>query len=79
MSDHVHNGMPGAALAGVAWCKSQHSGCLGNCVEAATVDRRKVALRNSRDLSGPVLIFSRDEMAAFLAGVKHGEFDHVFC
>jgi hypothetical protein len=35
----------------------------------------EVAMRNSRDPGGPVLIFSRNEMAAFLAGAKDGEFD----
>jgi hypothetical protein len=35
----------------------------------------QVAMRNSRDPGGPELIFSRDEMAAFLAGAKDGEFD----
>lgn len=29
----------------------------------------------SRHSGGPALIFSRDEMAAFLAGAKDGEFD----
>ena len=79
MSQHIHNGMPAAALAGVTWRKSKHSGCVGNCVEAAALDSGEVALRNSRDPNGPALIFTRDEMAAFLAGAKDGEFDDVGC
>jgi hypothetical protein len=79
MSQHVHNGMPAASLAGVTWRKSKRSGCVGNCVEAAALDSGEVALRNSRDPNGPALIFSRDEMAAFLAGAKDGEFDDVGC
>ena len=35
----------------------------------------EVAMRNSRDPGGPALIFSRNEMAAFLAGAKDGESD----
>jgi hypothetical protein len=49
----------------------------GNCVEAGVLEGGEVALRNSRDPSGLVLIFSRDEMAAFLAGGKDGEFDNI--
>src|SRR5579884_1464149 len=77
LSPHFYNGMPAAALAGVIWRKSRRSGCLGNCVEAAVLNRGHVALRNSRDPRGPALIFSRGEMAAFLAGAKDGEFDSV--
>lgn len=32
-------------------------------------------MRNSRDPDGPALVFTRAEIAAFLSGVKHGEFD----
>ncbi len=34
-----------------------------------------VAVRNSRDKEGPALIYPRAEMAAFLRGLKNGEFD----
>ncbi len=34
-----------------------------------------VALRDSKDPTGPVLIFTPGEWAAFLAGAKDGEFD----
>ena len=77
MSESVHNGMSATELAGVVWRKSRHSGQLGNCVEAAVLDGGDVAMRNSRYPGGPALIFTRDEMAAFLAGAKDGEFDDV--
>jgi uncharacterized protein DUF397 len=77
MSLPVHNGMSAAGLAGVTWRKSRRSGQLGNCVEAAVLDNGKIAMRNSRYPSGPALIFTRDEMTAFLAGAKDGEFDDV--
>jgi hypothetical protein len=77
MSQHLHNGVLTAALAGVTWHKSKHSGAYGNCVEAAVLEGGEIALRNSRDPSGPALIFSRNEMAAFLAGAKDGEFDNM--
>lgn len=75
MSQMIRNGMPASGLAGMTWRKSRHSGQLGNCVEAAALPGGEVAMRNSRDPGGPALIFSRDEMAAFLAGAKDGEFD----
>lgn len=75
MSQRIRNGMPAAGLAGVTWRKSRHSGQLGNCVETAALGASEVAMRNSRDPGGPALIFTRDEMAAFLAGAKDGEFD----
>jgi hypothetical protein len=34
-----------------------------------------VAFRNSRDPEGPALIYTRDEILAFLGGAKDGEFD----
>jgi hypothetical protein len=75
MSQSTRNGMPASGLAGVCWRKSRHSGQLGNCVETAALRGGEVAMRNSRDPDGPALIFSRDEIAAFLAGAKDGEFD----
>jgi uncharacterized protein DUF397 len=77
MSESVHNGMSATELTGVMWRKSRHSGQLGNCVEATVLDGGDVAMRNSRYPGGPALIFTRDEMAAFLAGAKDGEFDDV--
>jgi hypothetical protein len=34
-----------------------------------------VAVRDSKDPSGPVLIFGREEWAAFVGSAKGGEFD----
>ncbi len=79
MSESVRNGISSADLAGVTWRKSRHSGQLGNCVETAALAGGDVAVRNSRYPSGPALIFTRDEVAAFLAGAKDGEFDDLAC
>jgi Domain of unknown function (DUF397) len=79
MSEAVRNGISATDLAGVTWRKSRHSGQLGNCVESAPLDSGDVAVRNSRHPGGPALIFTRDEMAAFLAGAKDGEFDDLAC
>lgn len=77
MADRAHNGVSAAGLAGAVWRKSRHSGQIGNCVETALLGNGEVAVRNSRFPSGPALIFTRAEMAAFLAGAKDGEFDDV--
>lgn len=73
----IVNGMPADRLAGAAWRKSSHSGYNGNCVELAALRDGAVAVRNSRDPHGPALIYTSAEIAAFLAGIKDGEFDDV--
>ena len=62
-------------LSSVEWRKSSFSGSNG-CVEVAILDGA-VAVRDAKDPAGPVLRFTRDEWAAFLAGVRDGEFDGV--
>ncbi|WP_432138164.1 MULTISPECIES: DUF397 domain-containing protein [unclassified Streptomyces] len=72
----VRNGVPASSL-GVRWTKSSHSNAEGNCVEIALLTGGDVALRNSRDPEGPALVYTPAELAAFLAGAKGGEFDHL--
>ncbi|GAA2359753.1 DUF397 domain-containing protein [Saccharopolyspora halophila] len=61
------------------WRKSERSNPSGNCVELAELDRGSIAVRNSRFLDGPVLVYTREELAAFLEGVKAGDFDDLIC
>ncbi|WP_236790481.1 DUF397 domain-containing protein [Amycolatopsis sp. GM8] len=77
MAKRFSNGMPATELTGADWRKSKFSGAMGNCVEVATLASGEVAMRNSRFPEGPALVYTRDEMAAFLAGAKDGEFDDV--
>lgn len=56
------------------WFKSRRSGGNGNCVEVAFVDD-VVGVRDSKDQSGPVLVFTEAEWKAFVGGVKDGEFN----
>lgn len=62
-------------LSTATWTKSTRSGpnC-DNCVEVAFVGGA-VALRDSKNPSGPALIFTPGEWDAFVAGAKDGEFD----
>lgn len=57
----------------VVWRKSTLSES-GDCVEVAFIDS-DVLVRQSRDPLGPALNFSRREWAAFVGGVRRGEFD----
>ncbi|MFE7646960.1 DUF397 domain-containing protein [Streptomyces phaeoluteigriseus] len=72
----VPNGVPANTL-GARWIKSSHSNAEGNCVEVAVLDGGGVAMRNSRDPEGPALVYTPAEVAAFVAGAKGGEFDHL--
>jgi hypothetical protein len=75
--EQVRNGMSADLLSNANWRKSRHSGAVGNCVEVAPLAGGEIAMRNSRFPSGPALIYTREEIAAFLAGAKDGEFDDV--
>ena len=72
----VENGVPADQL-GLAWRKSKASNPSGACVEVAPLPDGEVAVRNSRHPSGPALIYTRAEIAAFLAGARAGEFDDL--
>jgi hypothetical protein len=69
---------PGPAGSGpLRWRKATASNPSGNCVEVAALPGGGVALRNSRFPGGPVLEYTRAELAAFLDGVRDGEFDDL--
>lgn len=62
-------------LARAAWRKSTRSQT-SNCVEVAPMPAT-VALRDSKDRGGPVLLFDRGEWRHFLAATKEGQLDRV--
>jgi hypothetical protein len=73
-----YNGMPAAELPRLNWQKSSRSNPSGNCVEiAALPERAGIAVRNSRDPEGAVLIYTFAEIEAFIAAAGDGEFNHL--
>jgi hypothetical protein len=69
-------------LTGATWRKAaSEDGSDEPSVEIAVVPGSKegsdqvIAMRDSRQPDGPVLIFTPDEWRAFTAGVQDGEFD----
>ena len=74
MGDHAQ----GASMyAEQLWFKSRRSNPSGNCVELSELPSGEIAMRNSRHPDGPVLVYTRAEIEAFLGGAKDGEFDHL--
>ncbi|GAA2126133.1 DUF397 domain-containing protein [Streptomyces synnematoformans] len=71
------NGVMASSIPDVRWTRSARSGVEGNCVEVALLPGGGAAFRNSRDPKGPALVYTRDEVIAFLGGAKGGEFDFL--
>ncbi|MBN9111505.1 MAG: DUF397 domain-containing protein [Pseudonocardia sp.] len=69
--------LPATALPDLAWRRATASNPSGDCVEVAALPDGDVALRNSRAPHGPALVYTRAELAAFVDGVRGGEFDDL--
>lgn len=65
-----------AERAGLHWRKASRSLGAGACVEVAPA-AGGVAVRDSKDPHGPILLYTPAEWSAFLHGAKTGEFDDV--
>lgn len=64
----------GIQVTGV-WRKSSYSnGAGGDCVEVAELAGGGRAVRDSKDRTGPILVFTAGEWVAFVKGVRDGEF-----
>ena len=58
------------------WRKSSYSGNGGgNCVEVATLAGGMVAVRDSKDPHGPVLMIEAADWRAFIGNIKAGRHD----
>jgi hypothetical protein len=60
----------------LAWRKAARSVANGACVEVAPA-ANMVAVRDSKDPDGAILLYTKAEWSAFLDGAKKGEFDSV--
>ncbi|MBO0758986.1 MAG: DUF397 domain-containing protein [Bradyrhizobiaceae bacterium] len=63
-----------AERANLTWTKAQASTHNGQCVEIAAA-AGNIALRDSKNPDGPVLVYTPAEFRAFLDGARNGEFD----
>jgi Domain of unknown function (DUF397) len=66
-----------ADTTGLRWRKSKASQGNGNCVEVAAMPDGMIAVRDSKNPTGAVLVFTRAEMRAWLHGIRAGEFDDL--
>jgi hypothetical protein len=73
----ITNGIAAGLLPALRWQKSGRSNPSGNCVEMAPLPGGGVAVRNSRDPEGPALIYTAEEIAAFIGGARDGDFDNL--
>ncbi|MFQ6394985.1 DUF397 domain-containing protein [Nocardia sp. KC 131] len=64
-----------ADLSGARWFKSSRSANADACVEVAHLEGGMIGVRDSKNPSGPALVFTPGEWDAFTAGVNEGEFD----
>ncbi|MEU0503407.1 DUF397 domain-containing protein [Nocardia sp. NPDC005998] len=62
-------------LSGAVWFKSTRSTGSKDCVQVAHLDRGMVGVRDSKNPTGPVLVFMPSEWDAFTADVAGGEFE----
>ncbi|TLG03484.1 DUF397 domain-containing protein [Nocardia cyriacigeorgica] len=67
-------GASGADLRRARWFKSRRSVGGNDCVEVAHLDQGQVGVRDSKNPSGPALVFTPAEWDTFLLGARSGQF-----
>lgn len=60
-------------LSSARWFKSSRSSASKDCVEVAFLDQGRVGVRDSKNPTGPALIFTPAEWDAFTAEITAGE------
>jgi hypothetical protein len=71
----LYSGMPAAGIQDVNWRKSRRSNPSGNCVELAELVGGAIAVRDSRQRSGPALVYSRTEIGMLITRARTGSLD----
>ncbi|MEU1982981.1 DUF397 domain-containing protein [Nocardia sp. NPDC019395] len=62
-------------LSGAAWFKSSRSASGDDCVEVAHLEAGLVGVRDSKNPTGPALVFGPAEWGAFTDAVDRGGFE----
>ncbi|BDT93869.1 hypothetical protein IFM12275_38450 [Nocardia sputorum] len=62
-------------LSRAKWFKSSHSESGGQCVEVAWLGKTHVGVRDSKNPTGPALIFTPSDWDTFTATIADGGFD----
>ncbi|MEY9877225.1 hypothetical protein ABH931_006749 [Streptacidiphilus sp. MAP12-33] len=73
----IRSGMPAGDLGEQGWERPWSGPNGGQCVETKRLTDGRVALRQSTDPTGPALVYTREEITAFIEGVKAGLADHL--
>ncbi|MGW0356048.1 DUF397 domain-containing protein [Nocardia nova] len=63
-------------LPAAKWFKSSRSGASKECVEVAFLDDA-VGVRDSKNPTGPALLFTPSEWSSFTTSVQRGRFDRA--
>ncbi|TLF92262.1 DUF397 domain-containing protein [Nocardia cyriacigeorgica] len=61
-------------LSGAQWFKSSRSGGAKECVEVAFLGNSQVGVRDSKDPTGPALVFAPTAWDAFTMALSSGKF-----
>ncbi|WP_067679987.1 DUF397 domain-containing protein [Nocardia miyunensis] len=64
-------------LSKAKWFKSSRSGGTKECVEIAHLDNGAVGVRDSKNPTGPALVFTPAEWDAFTTELSDGKFGHA--
>lgn len=75
--DGAYNGIPARELGETGWERPWSGTSGGQCVEMKRLPDGRIAVRQSTDPAGPALIYTPEEIGAFVAGVKNGLADHM--
>ncbi|MBP0456263.1 DUF397 domain-containing protein [Streptomyces montanisoli] len=68
------NHIEDASTLAVAWWKSSASGTQSDCVEFGVVDDQSVAVRDSKNPTGPALLLTREQAVGFVSAAREGRF-----